>query len=48
MLDMLIKTEKLYCKSDLTKSTMKFRVRSVMFPVGYGEKLRREQCSKSE
>lgn len=48
MLIMLDRTEKLSCKSDLTKSTVKFEARSVMFPKRYGEMVVREQRSKSE
>ena len=43
LLDMLDRTGKLSCKPDLTKSTVKCRVRSVLLPRSYGEKVVREQ-----
>lgn len=47
VLDMLDRTEKLSCESDATKIPVIFRVRSVLFPRSYDEKLVREQRSKS-
>ena len=48
MLDMLDRAENLSCKSNLTKSTVNFRVRSALFPRSCGEKVVRKQRSKSE
>lgn len=47
VLDMLDRTEKLSCEFDTMRITVIIRVRSVLFPRSYNEKLVREQHSKS-